>query len=70
MFSIFMSCAMYPLAEKSIEVDVDEIMCDGDITSSLNPFHMLKNSIKKMWKSFVFYSFSRKRRRLEKRLVI
>jgi hypothetical protein len=48
MFSIFLSQATYPLAEKSIEMDVDEIMCDDDITSSLNPFQMLKKSVKKI----------------------
>jgi hypothetical protein len=60
----------YPLTEKSIEMDVDELMCDDDIASSLNPFQMLKKSIKKMWRSFVWYSLRWKRRRLKKILIV
>jgi len=48
MFSRFLSQVTYPLTEKSIEMDVDEIMCDDDIASSLNPFQMLKKSVKKL----------------------
>jgi hypothetical protein len=48
MFFIFLSQATYLLEEKSIEMDVDEIMCDDDIASSLNPFQMLKKSVRKI----------------------
>ena len=56
---------MFDLAsDKSIDIDVDEIMLDDDIGSLLNPIKMIDNTLKKLMSiSFVFYSFNRRQTR-------
>ena len=34
-------------SDKSIDIDLDEIMCDADIGSSLDPIKMIEKSLKK-----------------------
>ena len=51
MFYIFLlqvTNSTFDLAsDKSIDIDVDEIMCDADIGSSLEPIKMIENTLKK-----------------------
>jgi hypothetical protein len=37
-----------PSKQQAINTDVDDLMCDDDITTSLNPFPMVKKRIKKL----------------------
>ena len=34
--------------DKSIDIDVDDIMCDGDIGSLLDPIKMIEKTLKKI----------------------
>ena len=46
-------------SNKSIDIDVDEIMCDANIGSSLDPIKMIEKTLKKLMSiSFVCYSFN------------
>ena len=74
MFSIFFLQATDSTidlaSDKQIDIDVDEIMHDGDIGYSLNPIKMIEKTLKKLMRiSFICYSFNRKQIRLEEGLM-
>ena len=57
-------------SNKSIDIDMDEIMVDDDIGSSLYPIKMIEKTLKKIMRiSFVSYSINRRQTRLKKRLM-
>ena len=74
MFYIFLLQAIdssFDLAlDKSIDIDVDEIMHDVDIGSSLDPIKIIENNLTKLLRiSFVCYLFNRIQTRVKKRLM-
>ena len=57
-------------SDKSIDIDVDEIMCNVEIGSSLDPIKMIEKTLKKLMRiSFVCYPFNRRKIGLKQRLM-
>ena len=71
MFLLQATDSTFDLAlDKSIDIDVDDIMCDGDIGSWLDPIKMIEKTLKKINEDILhLLSFNRRQARLKKRLM-